>query len=336
MRSERKAAVGLDHVFWWQAPGGPTTGTPTMRIRMAAGDAAPVLAQIHADATVSAVASDRRTITTTASIGPSARGLIGRLGHAWLDAGEAGVVPVKILTFTTAKTAVLADPLPHAVTVQAGGATLAWEVWYATLTAAAVTSAAERNMQWRVRYQIQHGADAPAEWMQDEGLIHVVRQAFATGADDAGIRNLAAVLGRSLPARQESWTPQIELAQIELERELRKRLRPWGMYEDDLQGSAFSLAHGWLALSYIHAGQRSGGADTEGPRDYARERYEDELDRVLASVPWLDIDRDGVVDADEIDLYAGPPSMATGEFADSTISDMEDAGWVQAGVADDR
>lgn len=336
-----KATEGIDSLFIWPAPG-PLSAGPTLTVRHpdnAIGNVSPALTVVRSSVSVTAVANDGRALTLGSNIGASTRGLTGEpYGRAWLDAGEAGQYPCTVAGFTAGTTAYLADALPRRITV-GSGATLYWLTYTATLPAASICSAARRNIPFHITYTVRAGGDAPAAQRRDEGRIHVVRQIFQTGCNDDHLLTAAASLGRSLPARQDSYARQIMMAERTLIRWIHQRMRAAGKdpYEDRLDGRPLVDAHAYLALGIVLASQEAGGADTGDAITRAAAAAQAAFEEGIDPLPFLDEDDDGVVDSGETDVsLPALPSIAGGYFTAAQLSTDEDDGYRRASVLDER
>lgn len=316
---ELKARAGVDYTFWWWAPTA-ISGSPTVTVRMSGGDVTPAVTAAHAAATVTADSTDRRTLTVNAIADYS--GLAGdRGGYAVLVTQAHGPLPVKIRSITSATTVVLAEPLPFSPTVN--NDSLQWTLWTATFTAAAVTGTAlSRPVPFTVAWTASYGADMPTEALRQEGLLYVVRQPFHTGVDSHTLVELVPSLAPQLPRTQGSWEPQIRTAERVLIRRLRQDLSD-DKREDDLNGAAFYEVHAYLAAARILLGQAASGADRTQAAEALEQKAWALYDQVMNSIPWLDLDGDGVVDAGETDYRAGLGTAGVASLFDGTDSDFD-------------
>ena len=85
MFNEVKLTVdGATQQFWWVAPV-PVVGTPSLTIRHpTAGSTTPTFSRVHASVSISAISSDRRTLTATATVTNAAGAQGSRFGGAFL------------------------------------------------------------------------------------------------------------------------------------------------------------------------------------------------------------------------------------------------------------
>lgn len=293
---DRKARVGATTLFPWLAPAPLESGTtPTLTFRPPSGDVARVLTHVRTDVTVTAV-DDARKVLTTSEIVAGWRGLQGDAGAAWLVTENDGPHPVQVVRIgldgaSKRTQVVLAEPLSRPITIEAGDY-LQWRLWHATVTAADVAAAAQRDIPWTVEYSAQPGLDLPIRAERQEGLLHVVRQPFSTQLTHDGLLIHRPELASKAPRRQEGWAPQIAVAEQMLIDRLRTDLASRGLYEDDLDGSRLQRAHVLLTTSVIL--ELAAPDQAEAARAAANAAY----DQALRSL-WVDLDRDGVVDDGE-------------------------------------
>ena len=138
MFAERKARVGEDTLFRWEAPVA-ISGTPVFTVRLPSGDVPIVLTSVHAAQAITGVSSDRRTLTATGITVAGSRGAQGDWGSAWFVTEEDGAYPVRIIR-VEADSIRIAEPLPTAI---AGNGSIQWATWHcglSTVTAAAIRS----------------------------------------------------------------------------------------------------------------------------------------------------------------------------------------------------
>ena len=292
--SERKARVGVDHTFVWTAPvPGVTSATLTIT-HPTLGALTPAMTQVAAALTVTAIGTDRRTLTVSAL---AFDGIAGNWGRSFLVVPNDGTFPVDILRWD-GTTGILAAPLPRDISLSEAGS-LVWAHFYATLPAANATSAVARSMLWQVTYTGQHGGSLPTEIGQDSGLLHVVRHPFDTGLTH---HKMVATYPESAPmlARaNSSWDAKIEDAKDELILRIRGDLAGTGRSEDGVLGSALYRAHQELTASLVFGEKAANvGASVRGTRKHY-ERFEHLYDLAMRSSPWVDEDGDGVVDSGE-------------------------------------
>lgn len=302
----RKLRQGESTSWWWRAPVPVDTTAVFATFRLTAGTVGPVaLVPVTADLTVSAIAADRRTLTITApAAAPS--GPQGLRGEAWLETPADGDFAVRVAQIT-ATTAVLADPLPHNVGLATNG-TLRFAWLGAAVTVANVTAAVNRSVPVTVGYQAHYGADVAGIPSQDEVLVDVVRQPFRTGVTHADVAALMPSVGARVAQRAQDYRPQVEWVGDLIEQRARADLAPRGLTEDDIDGARLRGAHAAWVVSCILE-----DIDTD-LADRWRARADEAYDTAMSGI-WVDADRDGVVDAGEIETIGNPTGDAGGTFA---------------------
>jgi hypothetical protein len=304
------ARSGVDFTFFWTAPV-PLNGDPTITVRHpTAGDITPAVTQLRADATISAVAADRKTLTVGDISAGNWQGLQGDVyGHAFVLLDRHGWYPVRVSDITASTTVVLAEPLPASYT--AGTAdTLQWATWYCTYASATVTaSASSTPIPFTVAYTHLPGNDITTALGRQEGLLYVVRQPFDTGLDEDGLLAIVPGFAQIRPGRQTSYAPQMDAAKRMLVRWIRRHLKEQGAdqpIEHAVNGGAFLEVHAFLTVaSYLDGLAAMGATDRFDIAAGYRERARDLFDDIMACIPWVDLDADGVVDSGEVDLEVG-------------------------------
>ncbi len=309
---EVKARVGVAETFrFW--PDSQVTAGVTLTVRHPTlGSISPVMTQALTSATISAIATDLRTLTVNPALNPAPDAMAGdEGGAAVLSTTTSGDFPVRVVT-ASGSSIVLADPLPRAVSAS-GTAILRWSTWYATLPSATLTSVATRapfTLAWTSRQG--GGTDQPDMAQVREGILYVVRSPFNTGCTDADVYAYAPSLGAQIPRSQNSWRPQRDMAQRMLVRWLRRDLRALDATEDAVNGGAFTEVHALLTASVILSGQHAAGADRERQAANAMQAAKDLYDAIMRSIPWVDTDGDGTIDAGETDVQNGPRASWVG------------------------
>lgn len=318
---EVKARIGVAEtfVFW---PDSQVTGSVAFSFRHPTlGAIAPAATQAFTTATITAIGTDLRTLTCNA-LAPAPDAMAGEDGgHAMLIGTNRGDFPVRV-TEASSGTIVLADPLPRGVAVL-GTTTLQWSTWSATLPSATITSVAAR-VPWTATWTARHGggSDYPDSARVAEGILYVVRSPFSTGCTDADIYAYAPSLGAQVPRSQNGWAPQRRMAERMLVRWLRRDLREHDVTEDAVNGGALTEVHAFLAASVILSGQHAAGADRERQASIALQAAKDLYADVMRSIPWLDIDGDGVIDSGEADVQNGPRASWVGGLFGGADSDF--------------
>ena len=270
-------------IFSWTAPTA-ISGTPTLTIRMAAGDQSPALTPIHAPATATAIQNNRRTLTIAPPIN-NYLGTSGRWGEAHLETESDSAYPV-LISRVAGSSAQLAEPLPRGIDLGGGSASLEWATWVCTL-GAAVTSALGSYV-WDITYVANDGTDAPSDTQTDSGLLSVVRRPFSSGLNHQGLVALVPALADMVPRRQQDFSPQIEVAEHEVALRVRNLLTVDGYTEDDLfNPHIFHHATALITSAIIYEGL--GQLDTA---QRYRDRGEAAFEQAGGSIT-LDINRDG-------------------------------------------
>lgn len=308
MFAERKARVGENTLFRWEAPE-PVEAAPTFTVRLPSGSVAIAMTSVHASQAVTGVSTDRRVFTAPGLTVAGARGAQGDWGKAWLVTDEDGVIPIKVVR-VEADALRVAEPLPRGI---AGNGTVYWATWYATL--GAVTGSAVRSVPWDVVYTAQDGLDLPTSPKRDEGLLHIVRQPFNTGLTTQQLINDFPELGATVNRGMQGYRSAIDLSLAQLVAHVRAILQERDLYEDDAHGPTLRHAHAYLAAAVI--------LDRVDPEqaDRLREIAKDDIDVALRSI-WVDGDGDGEVDDDEagVQLTGGRAADVGGTFYASSLT----------------
>lgn len=322
---EVKARVGVAETFrFW--PDTQVTGAVTMTVRHPTlGNISPAMTQVLVSGTVSAVASDLRTLTIDPATNPAPDAMAGDDGGAaMLCTTQQGDFPVRVMQ-ASGSTVVLAHPMPRSLTAS-GTVILKWSTWAATLPSGTITSVATRapfTVAWTAR--TGNGTDQPDAPQVREGILYVVRSPFNTGCTDADVYAYAPSLGAQIPRSQNSWRPQRDMAERMLVRWLRRDLRSSDQTEDAVNGGAFTEVHALLAVSVILSGQHAAGADRERQAGNALQAAKDLYADIMRSIPWVDTDGDGVIDAGEADVQNGPRASWVGGLFGGRDADFDSA-----------
>ena len=309
---EIKIRQGQPHTFIVWLPSAPTN-IPSLTVRRPSGNFTAALTQVSQTVTVDSVGTDRRTLTVDAAVAPATDPQLGgeRGGAAVLLLDGHGAIPVIVADCLSSTSILLADPLPVGTAGKAG--ILEWSTWYTAFTAADVSSTLGSypfTVTWTARDG--GGPDMPAEYEYLEGLIYCVRMPFHTGLTARGLRTWATSFSAQIPTGQNSWQPQIDAAQRMLIRWIRRDLQPRGVTEDAVNGAAFEEVHAMLVVALILGSQAAGGADRLEARDAFMQEAKDLYASIMASIPWLDADGDGVVDSGETAVATGPRASWVG------------------------
>lgn len=310
-----KLATGSTHLWRWEAPEPVAPGsTPTLVVRRGADaiDGIDALAPVVAPATVTAISTDKKRLTLSAPLVGADRAAGPRWGAAWLVTPSDGAFPVRVSGISTAAgvtTVALADPLPRR---PAGAASsLQWAIW-TTIFGPEVTAAAARDIVWSVTWQPVHAGGAASAETEgcDEGRIIICRRPFSTGLTSLGLGRVFTDLGQTTAARDNGRQEAIAAALDEIEIDLAPHLGPRGLYPDDIDGHHLRLAHAHLAAAVLVARSAPKRADQ------LRAQYAALLEKGLRAV-WVDLDRDGIVDAGEEEVaLSGPVPLEGARLSD--------------------
>lgn len=304
----RKLITSTAHRFrWWPPTDGVVASDPTLTVSWPAGSQAYTLALARESDTVTAISADRRTLSVTWGASGSPTVLASPDEPAAAQLVGVGVVDTPVRVVRTAQnsssgtgTVDLADPLPHPVLVSS--LVLHWHERSVVISSAHVPAVTTDGVRWSVPYTASLGGITVA-YGRDMGVLRVVAMPFATGLTDARLLGLLPDL-RTRPTGQSSWASQREAALDDLVVRIRSRIAP--RIEDVLPGRDYELPHAYLTGALIAEAQ--GRADAA---DRLRALAEEDIARRLALVDWMDLDRDGVVDAGETDTGASG-SLASG------------------------
>lgn len=277
---------------------------------------------LSADAlTVTAVSSDRRTLTLDA-LTPAPSGLVGEgSGHAHWHDGQLGEVSLRIRERVSATSIILADPLPGRATT----GTIRPSTYTTTLTNASGVTATVGRCLFDLTYGYDLSGSMPAQQKRASGVIYVVKHVFATGLTTDSLVDFDPRLRSRQAVQQGSAERAIEASERVLWRWIRQDLKGRAegyRTEDSLSGSALHEVHALLALAHIarYTARDGGRDDANDLETRARELYE----RVMQSIPWLDGDGDAVVDEGEGDAPArGPVATVGGLYTSSDFTDAD-------------
>lgn len=283
----RKAITGEDYLFEWNAPA-PLSGAPTLTVTGGALAFSSAMTQSRANVSVTAIASDRRTLTLSASADSlnrdQAKGYLVTDGDTWFS------VTINRVVGTTA---ILAEALPREINLETS-ATLVFSMYYATVTSAAVT-----GVNGYYSYSIAYSADEGSQNHSkiEKGVLKATPKPFDTGLDHDELVATFANLADMIPRRQSDFSTQIKASLEEIGLEIRNALSADDLTEDQVfNAESFKLAHAYCTAARIY--------ELALQLDIAaamRARCEELLGKALESVT-LDIDGDGVIDPDEENL----------------------------------
>lgn len=277
--------------------------------------------------TVTAVSTDRRTLTLDAST-PSVTGLVGEESGAaaWHD-GQLGEIGVRIRERVSSTSIILADPLPGRATT----GTLRYTTCYTTLTNASGVTATAGRLLFDLAYAYDLPGAMPGRTQRASGVIYVVNHVFGTGLTSEALGDFSPRWRSRSPVQQGSAKRAIESAERVLWRWIRQDLKgraEGDRTEDSLSGSAFIDVHALLTLAHIarFTALDGGRDDVEALETQARELYE----RVMESVPFLDGDGDTLIESGESDVSARGPTLTVGGlYTTSRFVDYTGAAYVR-------
>ena len=280
----RKAITGENYLFEWNAPA-PLSEAPTLTITGGALAFSSAMTQSRADVTVTAIATDRRTLTLSASADSlnrdQAKGYLVTNGDTWFSVTISRVVDT---------TAILAEPLPREINLDTS-ATLVFSMYYATVTSAAVTGVSG-YYSYSVAYSADQGSQNHSK--VEKGTLKATPKPFDTGLDHDELVETFANLADMIPRRQSDFSAQIKASLDEIALVIRNHLSADDLTEDEVfNAESFKLAHAYCTAARVY--------ELALQLDIAaamRVRCEELLERALESVT-LDIDGDGVIDEGE-------------------------------------
>lgn len=279
----RKAVLNKDYTFEWIAPS-PISGTPVLTLNSINYN----LSQSRANATVSAIANDRRTLT----VDNQATGLQRDQMKGFLITNGDTFYNVSIVR-VVGTTAILAEPLPREIDLTTN-ATLEFALWSTTLanTIAVLTTA--NTYPYQVNFTTDLGALTQSK--QEKGLLKSTPRPFETGLSHDDLVGLFAQLADMIPRRQSDFEPQIKGALNELILQVRDVVLSDNATEDEVfNPEQFHLAHAYCTAAIIY--ELNLQLDVA---DQMRQRCHDLMEIALRSLA-LDLDGDGVIDTGELD-----------------------------------
>jgi hypothetical protein len=279
----RKAVLNKDYTFEWIAPS-PISGTPVLTLNSINYN----LSQSRTNATVSAIANDRRTLT----VDNQATGLQRDQMKGFLITNGDTFYNVSIVR-VVGTTAILAEPLPREIDLTTN-ATLEFALWSTTLanTIAVLTTA--NTYPYQVNFTTDLGALTQSK--QEKGLLKSTPRPFETGLSHDDLVGLFAQLADMIPRRQSDFEPQIKGALNELILQVRDVVLSDNATEDEVfNPEQFHLAHAYCTAAIIY--ELNLQLDVA---DQMRQRCHDLMEIALRSLA-LDLDGDGVIDTGELD-----------------------------------
>ena len=279
-----KVARNDDYMFQWTAPR-PTTGAVTLQVFGASAAISVGLTQSRANSSITAIATDRRTLTLSAEADPlqadQQRAFVITSGDTYFAVTLSRIVGT---------TAILAEPLPREIDLSTA-ATLHVPMYYTTLTAAQLTDT-DGYYSYTVSYTADLGSQSREQ--TEKGVIKVTLRPFDTGLDHDSLVLTFAQLADMIPRRQSDFAPQISAALDEIAMHIRSHLLADELTEDEVfNAQSFQLAHAYCSAALIY--EQSAQLDMA---DAMRARCSELLSKALESVA-IDADGDGVIDEGE-------------------------------------
>ena len=278
----RKAVLNKDYVFDWNAPA-PISGTPTLSLNTITY----TFSQSRADATVSAVANDRRTLT----VDNQATGLQRDQMKAFLITNGDTFYTVTVVR-VVGTTAVLAEPLPREIDLSTSG-TLQFALWSTTILSSATVLSFGSTYPFVINFTTDQGALNHDRI--EKGLFKSTPRPFQTGLNHDDLVDLFAPLADMIPRRQSDFKPQIQGALDEIIMHIRDVTIPQDATEDEVfNPEQFKLAHAYCTAAYIYEQTLQLDVASE-----MRTRCQELMEVALRSLA-LDVDGDGVIDDGEL------------------------------------
>tara|TARA_R100000388_G_C7243090_1_gene162961 strand:+ start:1717 stop:2664 length:948 start_codon:yes stop_codon:yes gene_type:complete len=278
----RKAVLNKDYVFDWNAPA-PISGTPTLSLN----SITYTFSQSRADATVSAVANDRRTLT----VDNQATGLQRDQMKAFLITNGDTFYTVTVVR-VVGTTAVLAEPLPREIDLSTSG-TLQFALWSTTILSSATVLSTANTYPFVINFTTDQGALNHDRI--EKGLFKSTPRPFQTGLNHDDLVDLFAPLADMIPRRQSDFKPQIQGALDEIIMHIRDVTIPQDATEDEVfNPEQFKLAHAYCTAAYIYEQNLQLDVASE-----MRTRCQELMEVALRSLA-LDVDGDGVIDDGEL------------------------------------
>ena len=256
---------------------------------MTVGSSSPVtLTQTRADATVTAIANDRRTLT----VNSQASALQADQLKAYLVTDGDSIYSVTVVRMV-GTTAILAEPLPREIDLSVS-ALLVFGMWYGTIPATITNTSGYYPLQ--VSYQLDLGQQTQSKL--EKSLLKVTPRPFDTGLSHDELVAQFPQLADMIPRRQSSFEPQIEATLQEIILMLRDHLKdePDVTEDEVFNAGSFINAHAYCTAARVY--EMIGQMDNA---NVMRQRCEDLMDISLRSLA-LDRDGDNVVDDNEQDV----------------------------------
>jgi hypothetical protein len=246
------------------------------------------MTQTRADATVSSIGNDRRTLTVNNQATALQADQI--KAHLVTDGDTIYSVTVVRMVGTTA---ILAEPLPREIDLSES-ASLVFALYYATVPSS-ITNVTG-YYPWQVSYQLDLGQQT--EQRLAKGLLKITPRPFDTGLSHDDLVGQFPQLADMVPRRQSSFSPQIDASLQEIILMIRDHLKDEvDVTEDEVfNAESFANAHAYCTAARVY--EAINQLDTANAM---RERCMQLLDISLRSLA-LDRDGDNIVDEGELDI----------------------------------
>jgi len=279
----RKSITSNDYRFIW-SPQVPITGNASLVIDTDSG-ISETLTRFASDLSVTAIASDRRTLTLDSTPATYYR----EQQNAFLITDRDTYYSV-VVSRLGGTTAVLAEPLSRDIDLTSS-ATLQLATSYVDIAGASLATSG------LYPYRVSYTELNMSQPKQEKGILKVTPRPFNTGLDHNELVNTFSNLADMVPRRQGDFEAQIKAAEHEIILAIRDHLNNDDITEDEVfNPESFKLAHKYCSAAIIYELIRDFDASSN-----MRDRCRELLDSALRSIA-LDLDGDGVIDPNEEDL----------------------------------
>lgn len=279
----RKSITSNDYRFIW-SPQVPITGNASLVIDTDS-SISETLTRFASDLTVTAIASDRRTLTLDSTPATYYR----EQQNAFLITDRDTYYSV-VVSRLGGTTAVLAEPLSRDIDLTSS-ATLQLATSYVDIAGASLATSG------LYPYRVSYTELNMSQPKQEKGILKVTPRPFNTGLDHNELVNTFSNLADMVPRRQGDFEAQIKAAEHEIILAIRDHLNNDDITEDEVfNPESFKLAHKYCTAAIIYELIRDFDAASN-----MRDRCRELLDSALRSIT-LDLDGDGVIDPNEEDL----------------------------------
>ena len=244
--------------------------------------------QTRANATVSAIANDRRTLT----VDSQATALQADQLKAYLVTDGDSIYSVTVVRMV-GTTAILAEPLPREIDMSET-AELVFGMHYGTIPSVITNTSGYYPIQ--VSYTLDMGQQTQTKL--EKGLLKVTPRPFDTGLSHDELVGQFPQLADMLPRRQSSFETQIEAALAEVVLVVRDHLKdePEVTEDEVFNAGSFLNAHAYCTAARVY--EMVNQLDNA---NLMRQRCQELMDISLRSLA-LDRDGDNVVDDNELDV----------------------------------